>query len=337
MKVTVYSTRQYDQRALEAANAVPGHQLDFRAEALDERTALLARGSGAVCAFVNDRLDAATLAALRVAGVRMVALRCTGRDHVDAGAAARLGITVMRAPAYSPHAVAEHAMALLLALNRRLVRAAERVRRQDFTLDGLVGMDLHGKSVGIVGTGRIGTCMAGILRGFGCHVLATDPVPSAACKALGVRYVPLVELLDRCDAVSLHCPLVHDTRHLIDDAALARMRHGTILVNTARGAVLDTRAAIEALKSGRLGALGIDVYEGEASLFFRDLSDGIVADDVFARMLAFPNVLVTAHQGFLTHEALRGIAEATIRNVTCFERGELIPETTVVPELAAVG
>jgi D-lactate dehydrogenase len=336
MRITVYSTRSYDRHALEAANAGAGHQLDFRTESLDERTALLARGSEAVCAFVNDRLDAATLASLRVAGVRLVALRCTGRDHVDAGAAARLGITVMRAPAYSPHAVAEHAMALLMALNRRLVRAAARIHRQDFTLDGLVGTDLHGKSVGVVGTGRIGTCMARILRGFGCHVLATDPVPLAECRGIGVRYVPLVELLDRCDAVTLHCPLTHDTRHLIDGAALARMRHGAILVNTSRGAVLDTRAAIESLKKGHLGALGIDVYEGEAPLFFRDLSDGIVADDVFARLLAFPNVLVTAHQGFLTHEALRGIAEATIRNVTSFEHGEPIPEATVVPELAAV-
>ena len=334
MKVTVYSTRRYDRRALEAANAAAGHELDFRSEPLDERTALLARGSGAVCAFVNDRLDAATLGALRAAGVGLVALRCTGRDHVDAAAAERLGMVVMRAPAYSPHAVAEHAMALLLALNRRLVRAAERVRRQDFTLDGLVGSDLNGRSVGIVGTGRIGTCMAGILRGFGCHVLATDPVPSPECRALGLRFVPLVELLDRCDAVTLHCPLVRETRHLIDAAALARMRHGAILVNTARGAVLDTQAAIEALKTGQLGALGIDVYEGEAPLFFRDLSDGIVTDDVFARLLAFPNVLVTAHQGFLTHEALRGIAEATIRNVTCFERGEPRPETTVVPAVA---
>lgn len=323
MKVTVFGTHDYDRASLEAANAGGMHVLDFVTEGLNARTAARARGAGAVCTFVNDRLDACVLEAVYASGARLVALRSTGYDNVDLVAAKKLGLTVLRVPAYSPHAVAEHAIALIMALNRKTHLANARVHRQDFTLDGLVGFDLFGKTVGVVGTGRIGVVAARILgQGFGCKVLATDPVPCSACMEMGVRYVELAELLAAADIVTLHCPLDSGTRHLIDGAALQRMKPGAMLVNTSRGAVLDTQAAIAALDSGKLGALGLDVYEGEAALFFRDLSDQALTDETFKKLLAFPNVIVTGHQAFLTHEALRSIAETTIRNFTDFERGD---------------
>ena len=323
MKVTVFGTHDYDRASLEAANAGGIHMLDFVTEGLNARTAARARGAGAVCTFVNDRLDAPVLEAVYASGARLVALRSTGYDNVDLVAAKKLGLTVLRVPAYSPHAVAEHAIALIMALNRQTHLANARVHRQDFTLDGLVGFDLFGKTVGVVGTGRIGVVAARILgQGFGCKVLATDPVPCSACMEMGVRYVELAELLAAADIVTLHCPLDSGTRHLIDGAALQRMKPGAMLVNTSRGAVLDTHAAIAALDSGKLGALGLDVYEGEAALFFRDLSDQALTDETFKKLLAFPNVIVTGHQAFLTREALRGIAETTIRNLTDFERGD---------------
>ena len=323
MKVTVFGTHDYDRASLEAANAGGMHVLDFVTKGLNARTAARARGAGAVCTFVNDRLDAPVLEAVYASGARLVALRSTGYDNVDLVAAKKLGLTVLRVPAYSPHAVAEHAIALIMALNRKTHLANARVHRQDFTLDGLVGFDLFGKTVGVVGTGRIGVVAARILgQGFGCKVLATDPVPCSACMEMGVRYVELAELLAAADIVTLHCPLDSGTRHLIDGAALQRMKPGAMLVNTSRGAVLDTQAAIAALDSGKLGALGLDVYEGEAALFFRDLSDQALTDETFKKLLAFPNVIVTGHQAFLTREALRGIAETTIRNLTDFERGD---------------
>ena len=323
MKVTVFGTHDYDRASLEAANAGGIHMLDFVTEGLNARTAARARGAGAVCTFVNDRLDAPVLEAVYASGARLVALRSTGYDNVDLVAAKKLGLTVLRVPAYSPHAVAEHAIALIMALNRKTHLANARVHRQDFTLDGLVGFDLFGKTVGVVGTGRIGVVAARILgQGFGCKVLATDPVPCSACMEMGVRYVELAELLAAADIVTLHCPLDSGTRHLVDSAALQRMKPGAMLVNTSRGAVLDTQAAIAALDSGKLGALGLDVYEGEAALFFRDLSDQALTDETFKKLLAFPNVIVTGHQAFLTREALRGIAETTIRNLTDFERGD---------------
>ena len=332
MKVTVFGTREYDRASLEAANVGGMHVLDFVTEGLNARTAARARGAGAVCTFVNDRLDAPVLEAVYASGARLVALRSTGYDNVDLVAAKKLGLTVLRVPAYSPHAVAEHAIALIMALNRKTHLANARVHRQDFTLDGLVGFDLFGKTVGVVGTGRIGVVAARILgQGFGCKVLATDPVPCSACMEMGVRYVELAELLAAADIVTLHCPLDSGTRHLIDGAALQRMKPGAMLVNTSRGAVLDTQAAIAALDSGKLGALGLDVYEGEAALFFRDLSDQALTDETFKKLLAFPNVIVTGHQAFLTREALRGIAETTIRNLTDFERGDPCTDNLVPP------
>ena len=249
----------------------------------------------------------------------LVALRCAGFNNVDLHAARRLGLTVARVPAYSPEAVAEHTVAMILALNRGIHRAHARVREGNFALDGLLGFDLRGKAVGIVGTGRIGAAVARIMAGFGCRLLAHDPAPNPECEALGARYVAMAELLAESDVITLHCPLTPDTRHLIDAEALRKVKRGVMLVNTSRGAILDTRAAIGGLKDGTIGRLGLDVYEEEGDLFFEDLSDQVIRDDVFARLLTFPNVLVTGHQAFFTAEALTAIAETTVANITAFE------------------
>ncbi len=321
MRVAVYSTRPYDREYLARADAQRRHDFVFLDVRLEAATAAAADGAQAVCVFVNDRVDADVLRALHARGVRLVALRCAGFNHVDLAAAAALGIAVGRVPEYSPHAVAEHTMALVLALDRKIHRAYNRVREGNFALDGLLGFDLFGRTVGIVGTGRIGSAFARIAAGFGCRVLASARRVNPECEALGVRYVERDELLAASDIVSLHCPLTPDTRHLIDARALATMKRGAMLVNTSRGALVDTRAVIGALKSGRLGSLAIDVYEEEGDLFFRDLSDEVIHDDVFARLLTFPNVLVTAHQAFFTDDALAAIAATTIANLDAFEAG----------------
>lgn len=258
----------------------------------------------------------------------MIALRSAGFNHVDLTAARAAGIAVARVPAYSPHAVAEHTVALILALNRKTHRAYNRVREGNFALDGLMGFDLHGKVAGIVGTGLIGTVLARILCGFGCEVLAFDPLPSAECTAMGVAYVPMDEILQWSDIVTLQCPLTPGTHHLIDDTAIAAMKPGVMLINTSRGAVIDTRAVIRALKSGQISALGLDVYEEEGDLFFEDLSESYIPDDVFARLLTFPNVLITGHQGFFTLEAIEAIAATTIANVIAF-RQDGVPQHPV--------
>jgi D-lactate dehydrogenase len=260
--------------------------------------------------------------ALAEGGTRLIALRCAGYNNVDLRAAATCGITVVRVPAYSPFAVAEHTVALMLTLNRHTHRAVARVRDGNFALDGLLGFDFHGRTAGIVGTGRIGVATASILRGFGCRVLAFDPAPSQAAVDLGVEYVSLDRLLGESDVVTLHCPLSPASHHLIDANAIARMKRGVMLINTSRGALVDARAAIEALKSGHLGYLGLDVYEEEADLFFEDLSSRVLQDDVLARLLTFPNVVVTSHQAFFTHEALAAIAETTLANVRAFAQGQ---------------
>ncbi len=318
MHVAVYSTRRYDREFLERANAAGRHRLDFLEARLEARTVPAAGAAEAVCAFVNDRLDAEVLGLLQARGVKLVVLRSAGFNHVDLAAAAALGLAVGRVPAYSPHAVAEHTVALVLALNRKIHKAYARVREGNFALDGLLGFDLVGRTLGVIGTGQIGTAFARIMAGFGCRLLAHAPVVEPACMALGARYVPLPELLAASDVVSLHCPLTPDTRHLIDADALAQMKRGAMLVNTSRGAVVDTPAVIRALKSGQLGSLGLDVYEEEGDLFFRDLSAEVLRDDVFARLLTFPNVVVTGHQGFFTGEALTAIAATTIDNLDCF-------------------
>lgn len=329
MRIAVFSTKPYDRQFFELANAEAGasHQLIFLEPRLSVETVVLAAGAEAICVFVNDVVNEAVLEALHAQGVRILVLRCAGFNHVDLAAARRLGIRVGRVPAYSPEAVAEHTVAMIMALNRNIHRAHARVREGNFALDGLLGFDMKGRTVGVVGTGRIGAAFARIAKGFGCHVLAYDPFPNAE---LGLAYVTMDALLAASDIVSIHCPLTPDTHHLIDAAAVGRMKRGVMLINTSRGALVDTRAVIRGLKTGAIGHLGLDVYEEEADLFFEDLSGKVLQDDIFARLLTFPNVLITAHQAFLTHEALMAIARTTLDNVTCFaESGRARHEISV--------
>jgi len=319
MRIAVFSTKPYDARYLERANAGV-HELAFFDVRLSLNSAALAAGADAVCAFVNDDLGEQVISALADAGVKLIALRSAGFNHVDLAAAGAAGIAVARVPAYSPHAVAEHTVAMMLTLNRKTHRAYNRVREGNFALEGLLGFDMHGKTVGIIGTGRIGEVVARILNGFGCSLLAHDPVKNSACEAVGVRYVDLDHLLAASDAITLQCPLTPETHHLIDAGALAKMTKGVMLINTSRGAVVDTKALIQGLKTGVIGSVGLDVYEEEEELFFQDLSSTIIPDDVFARLLTFPNVLITGHQAFFTEEALTAIAETTIANISAFER-----------------
>lgn len=336
MRIAVFSSKPYDRHALEEANRRHGHGLTFFESRLTLATASLAQGFEAVCPFVNDDLSAPVLSQLAAGGVRLLSLRSAGFNHVDLKAAASLGMLVARVPAYSPYAVAEHAMGLVLTLNRKFHRAYARVREGNFALEGLLGSDLHGKTVGVIGTGKIGLVFCRIVAGFGCKILASDPQPCAELPALGGRYVPLEELLATADIVALHLPLTPSTHHLIDAAAIARMKPGVTLVNTSRGALVDTRAVIEGLKSGRIGALGLDVYEEEADLFFENLSDTVIQDDVFARLLTFPNVVITGHQAFFTQEALSAIAETTLDNATAFATGHGTLHEVVFEELQAM-
>jgi D-lactate dehydrogenase len=321
MRIAFFSTHQFDRDFFNEANRVHGHDIQFLEARLTPATAALAAGAPAVCAFVNDDLHDTVLTSLHGSGVRLIALRSAGFNHVDLPRAFALGLTVSRVPAYSPHAVAEHAVAMMLSLNRKMHRAHARVREGNFALDGLLGFDMHGRTVGIVGTGKIGTVVAKILSGFGCRILAYDVAVNPECAELGVHYRSLEELWAQSDIVTLHAPLTGDTRHMIDAAAIAQMKPGVMIVNTSRGALVDAAALIAGLKSGHVGYLGLDVYEEEEQLFFRDLSAQVIQDDVFARLLTFPNVLITAHQGFFTREALRAISETTLANVSAFERG----------------
>ena len=335
MRLAVFDTRRYDRTAFEQARAGAPHDISYFVSRLTPETCALASGFEAVCAFVNDVLDDAMLTSLHASGVRLVALRSAGFNHVDLEAAGRLGIKVTRVPDYSPHAVAEHAVALVLSLNRKIHRAHARVRESNFSLEGLVGFDLFGKTVGLLGTGRIGVAAARIFRGFGCKVLAWDAAPSAALEAEGLlRYVPLDTLLASSDIVSLHIPLGPTTQHLLDAGALARMKRGAMLINTSRGGLIDSVALLAALKSGQVGSAGLDVYEAEGGIFFSDLSGEVLQDDVLARLLSMPSVLVTSHQAFLTHEALGNIATSTLACITSFERGE--PLRNEVSALAPV-
>lgn len=338
MRVTIFGTKGYDRRFLSEANAAHGHELVFLEPRLDLTTAPLAKGSGAVCVFVNDRVDAGVLALLAEAGVGLVALRCAGFNNVDLPAAARLGVDVVRVPAYSPHAVAEFTIGLMLAVDRQIPRAWARVRENNFALDGLIGRNLHGRTVGVVGTGQIGALVARTLKaGFGCDVLASDPVVDPALEAIGVHYVARKVLLAEAEVVTLHCPLTPDTRHLIDADAIARARDGLVIVNTSRGALIDTAALIAGLKSRKIGAVALDVYEQEADLFFEDLSNEIIDDDVFQRLLTFPNVLVTGHQAFLTEEALTAIAETTLTSISDAEVGRALSNRVGVERVRGGG
>ena len=324
MKIAVFSARRYDKTMLAEANAGAAHALRFLEDRLTAATAPLAEGCEAVCVFVNDNVDAEVLGILASQGTRLVATRSTGYNHIDAQAAERLGIAVVRVTDYSPHSVAEFVVGLLLAVNRKIARASTRTRDGNFDLDGLMGFDLHGKTVGVIGTGKIGVIFARIMAGFGCTVVGYDKFPSPAFETLGGRYVGIEELLQCSDVVSLHCPLTPETHHIVDAASLARVKRGCILVNTSRGGLIDTECAIAALKSGQLGGLAIDVYEQEASLFFQDLSSTIITDDVIQRLVSFPNVIVTGHQAFFTVEAIGQIMRTTIESISDFERGQLL-------------
>ena len=328
MRVAVFSSRSYDERFLRTACAETSHELEFYETRLRPATVRLAQGADAVCAFVNDDLGADTLAGLADLGIGLIALRSAGFNHVNLEAAESLGLTVVRVPRYSPNAVAEHCVGLILALNRSIHRAHNRVRDSNFSLEGLLGFEIHGRTVGIIGTGEIGACFAEIMAGFGTRILAADPYENPRVLAVGGSYVSIDEALAQSDIVSLHCPLTPDTFHLINSDRLAGMREGVMIINTSRGALVDADAAVEALKSGRIGHLGLDVYEEESDLFFEDLSDQVLQDDTFARLLSFPNVLITGHQAFFTETALTTIAEVTIDNVTKFEAGDTL--STVV-------
>jgi D-lactate dehydrogenase len=321
--VAVFDTKPYDRDYLSIAAEAAGLNCRFHEFRLDVDTVAIAREAVAVCIFVNDRADRPVLEKLAALGVRHLALRCAGFNQVDLPAARALGVTVTRVPAYSPHAVAEHTVALLLALVRKIPRAHNRVRELNFSLSGLVGFDLHGKTAGIVGTGQIGRLTAQILRGFGMTVLASDPAPAPAWAAdHGVDYVALDRLLPASDIISLHAPLTPATHHLVNAASLARMKPGVVLLNTSRGRLIDTAALIAALKTGEVGGVALDVYEEEAGVFFEDLSGTVLADDELSRLLTFPNVLITSHQAFLTREALTEIARVTAENIRRLTAGE---------------
>jgi D-lactate dehydrogenase len=322
MRVAVFSTKSYDRKYLEAANASHGHDFFFYEPRLTCDTVALANGFPAVCVFVNDLVDADVLMALKKGGTRLIATRSAGFNHIDLAAAGELEIAVARVPAYSPFSVAEHTLGLILTLNRKFHRAYARVREGNFSLEGLLGFDLHGKTVGVIGTGQIGQVVIRLLEGFGCQVLAYDLYPNPALENQGLTYTTLPDLFSRSHIITLHCPLTPETHHMINDESIQQMKTGVMLINTSRGALLDTVAVIEGLKSGKIQYLGLDVYEEEEDLFFEDLSDQVLHDDVFARLLTMPNVVITGHQAFFTVNALEKIAETTLANITAFEQGQ---------------
>jgi D-lactate dehydrogenase len=323
MKVSIFSTKSYDRQFFTAANTQHQHELTFLEPRLDRQTACLATNTTAICVFVNDEVDKNTLEFLAHHGVNLIALRCAGYNNIDVSAAKALAIKIVRVPAYSPYAVAEHTVGLILTLNRKLHRAYNRVREGNFALEGLLGFDLHGRTIGIIGTGKIGRVVAKIMTGFGCKVLAYDLQQHPECEKIGVEYVNLPELLGRSDIITLHCPLTPETDHLVNADAIAKMKPHAMVINTGRGALIDTKAIVVALKSGQVGSLGLDVYEQESELFFEDLSDEIIQDDTFARLMTFPNVIITGHQAFFTEDAMRSIAEVTLSNITQVEREQI--------------
>lgn len=322
MKIAVFSTKPTTKRFFDAANTDHEHEITYLEARLASETVSLAEGHDAVCAFVNDDVNKSVLNGLKRLGIKLVALRCAGYNNVDLKAAKELEMCICRVPAYSPFAVAEHTVGLMLALNRKIHRAHARVREGNFSLEGLLGFDMHGKTVGIVGAGHIGEKTAVILNGFGMKILAYDPKENDTVKKLGAEYVDLPDLFAGSDIVTLHCPLMPATYHLINGQAVSQMKKGVMLVNTSRGALVDTVAVIEGLKSGTIGSFGLDVYEEESDLFFEDLSGQVIQDDVFARLTTFPNVLITGHQAYYTDTALEKIAETTLGNITSYEKDE---------------
>ncbi|WP_274957198.1 2-hydroxyacid dehydrogenase [Millionella massiliensis] len=321
-KIAFFGTKPYDRESFDQANEAYGFDIRYFKGHLTPESAILAQGAAAVCIFVNDTADAAVIDALKEQGVPLIALRCAGFNNVDLEAAARDGITVVRVPAYSPYAVAEHAVALMLALNRKIHRAYWRTRDGNFALHGLMGFDMHGKTAGIIGTGKIARILIRILRGFGMEVLGYDLYPDEAfAREVEMRYVTLDELYAQSDIISLHCPLTEQTRYLIDSSAIERMKPGVVLINTGRGQLIHSQALIDGLKEKKIGAAGLDVYEEEGDYFYEDKSDKIIDDDTLARLLSFNNVIVTSHQGFFTREALANIAETTLSNIRDFTEG----------------
>jgi D-lactate dehydrogenase len=325
MRITFFSTQPYDKEFFIKHNADFEFQLEFIDAGLDEKTVELVKKSVAVCVFVNDKVNREVIEVLASKGVKIIALRCAGFNNVDLAAAKEHQIKVCRVPAYSPEAVAEHAVAMILTLNRKTHKAYNRVRDQNFSLNGLLGFDLHGKTIGVIGTGNIGKAFCKIMIGFGCKVLAFDIVANKDLEALGVTYLPFIDVISGSDVISLHSPLTEQTHNVINGATIEMMKTGAMLINTSRGGLIDTKAAIDGLKSGKLGYLGIDVYEQEEKLFFRDLSSNIIEDDVISLLLSFPNVLITAHQGFFTKEALTEIAVVTLSNISSVLKDKKTP------------
>ncbi|MEO6720734.1 MAG: 2-hydroxyacid dehydrogenase [Ferruginibacter sp.] len=327
MKTAFFSTKSYDREFFD--KYVTTQQLVYFEAPLNKQTVNLASGCDAVCVFVNDKLDDVVITELKRLGIRLIALRCAGFNNVDLLAAKENGLTVVRVPAYSPHAVAEHAVALIMTLNRKTHKAYNRVREGNFSLERLTGFDLYGKTVGVIGTGKIGQVFCDIMLGFGCNVLAFDLVEHKPTAAKGVAYLPLIDILHQADIISLHCPLNEQTHHIINTQTIGMMKEGVMLINTSRGALIDTAAVVKALKSGRIGYLGLDVYEQEEKLFFNDLSENVIQDDMIMRLLSFPNVLITSHQGFFTEEALTQIAQVTLKNMDDFEAGGVLKNVVV--------
>lgn len=321
-KVAVFSSKSYDRKYIETASREYSISFDFFESRLTEETTALAKGYEALCLFVNDKLDESILKTLKSEGVKHIALRCAGFNNVDLKAAKNLGISVSRVPAYSPEAVAEHSLALMMTLNRKIHKAYNRVRENNFNLDGLLGFNFYDKQIGIIGTGQIGTALAKIMLGMGCRVICYDPFPNPQLTDLGCQYHPLEIVLANSDIISLHCPLTEQSLHMINQQSIDTMKHDVMLINTSRGALVDAKALVNALKSKKVGYLGLDVYEMESELFFEDLSSEIMQDDVFDRLSGFPNVLITGHQGFFTHEALTEIARTTLKNLQIFFKGE---------------
>ena len=322
MKLTFFSTQVYDKIFFEKHNKKFGFAIEFHDVTLNESTADLIQQADAICVFVNDKVTRRVIAKLADKGVKVIALRCAGFNNVDLKAAAQHNLIVVRVPAYSPHAVAEHAVAMIMTLNRKTHKAYNRIREQNFSLNGLMGFDLYGKTVGVIGTGNIGMVFCKIMLGFGCRVLAFDVKEQESMINAGVTYVPLELLLSDSDIISLHCPLNEKTHYLIGHDTINLIKRGAMLINTSRGGLVDTKKVTRALKTGQLGALGIDVYEQEETLFFQNLTDLIITDDVISRLISFPNVLITAHQGFFTQEAMDQIAETTLSNLKAFQSGE---------------
>jgi D-lactate dehydrogenase len=323
MRVAFFSIKKYEKEYFEKYNIDTKHELVFFEVSLDETTANLAAGFHAICVFVNDKINKPTLKILHKLGVKLIDLRSAGYNNVDLEAAAEFNITVLRVPAYSPHAVAEHAVAIILTLNRKTHKVYNRVRENNFSLDGLMGFNLHGKTVGVMGTGKIGMAFCNIMLGFGCKIIAYDLIESEELKTKGITYTTFDKLLAESDIISLHCPLNPQTKHRFNSLAFAKLKKGTMLINTSRGGLIKTAHAIEALKSGSLGSLGIDVYEQEENIFFKDMSNELIEDDIIERLMAFHNVLVTPHQGFFTHEAMEQITIITLKNFSDFEKSSI--------------